>query len=110
MYASYFSQRWKIWKFGEKKTAAGSRCSLVDLYEEDSIGKTQCFERFQQFKSGDLDIRDKERPGQPKKFVDEELGTLLDENPCRTLEELVESLNFDQATISRRLKALRMIQ
>ena len=48
-------------------------------------------------------MEDDERPGQPKKFEDEELEALLDENCCQTQEELAESLGVTQAAISKRL-------
>ena len=52
----------------------------------------------------------KKRPGQPKKFEDEELEALLGEDCCQTQEELAESLGFTQAAISKRLKAVGYIQ
>ena len=39
---------------------------------------------------------DKERPGHPKKIEDEELDTLLDEDPCQTQDELAKSLVVDR--------------
>ena len=65
---------------------------------------------FRRFKSGDFDIEDKERSGQPKKFEDEELTAVLDENSCQTLRELTTSLEVDESTVSKRLKAMGMIQ
>ena len=50
-------------------------------------------------------MEDEERPGQPKKFKDEELEALLDEDYWQTQEELAESLGVTQAAISKRLKA-----
>ena len=55
-------------------------------------------------------MKDKERRGHPKKIEDEKLGTLLDEDPCQTQDELAESLGVDRSTISKRLYALGMIQ
>ena len=43
---------------------------------------------FKYFKSGDLSVEDKERPGQPKKFEDEELEELMGKDLCQTLQEL----------------------
>ena len=53
---------------------------------------------------------DEERPGQPRKFKDEELEALLNEDCCQTQKELVESLGVTQAAISKRLKASGYIQ
>ena len=55
-------------------------------------------------------MEDEERPGQPKKFEDEELEALLDEDCCQAQEELAESLRVTQAAISKRLKAAIYIQ
>ena len=55
-------------------------------------------------------MEDEECPGQPKKFEDEELEALFDENCCQTQEELAESLGVTQAAISKRLKAAGYIQ
>ena len=55
-------------------------------------------------------MKDEERPGQPKKFEDEELEALLDEDCCQTQEELVESLGVIQAAISKRFKAAGCIK
>ena len=49
----------------------------------------------------DFGLEDEERPGQPKKFEDEE----LDKDCCQTQEELAESLGVTQTAISKRLKA-----
>ena len=55
-------------------------------------------------------MEDEERPGQPKKFEDEELEALLDEDCCQTQEELAESSGVTQAAILKRLKAAGYIQ
>jgi len=53
------------------------------------------------FKSGNLDLEDEEHPGQSKKFKNEALEKLLEENPCRTQSELADALGVTQA-ISKR--------
>ena len=45
-------------------------------------------ERLEYVSGGDFDTEDKERSGPPKKFEDEELEALLDQDPCQTQEEL----------------------
>lgn len=90
-----------------KKTAAESHRLLVEVYGDDALAKTQCFVWFQRFKSGNFDIKDKERPGQPKRFEDDELETILDKGSCQTQDELAKSLGVTQAAISKRLKSLK---
>ena len=64
---------------------------------------------FRRFKSGDFDTEDNERPDYPKKIEEEELETLLDEDPCQTQDEMAESLGVDRSTIPRLLHILGMI-
>ena len=93
-----------------KKTAAESHRSLVEVYGEHALAERTCQKWFARFKSGDFGLEDEERPGQPKKFEDNELEALLDENCCQTQEELAESLGVTHAVISKRLKAAAYIQ
>ena len=51
------------------KTAAESHWMLVEAYGEHALGKTQCFEWFEQFKSGNFDVRNEDRGKPPKKCV-----------------------------------------
>ena len=47
-----------------------------------------CEQWFKRFKSGDFDVKDNERPGQPKKFKDADLQALLDEDSTQTLKPI----------------------
>ena len=93
-----------------KKTAAESHRMLVEAYGEHALGKTQCFEWFKKFKSGAFDVRNEERGKPPKKFTDNELQALLDEDDTQTQQELADQLNVTQKAISIRLKAMGKIQ
>ena len=96
--------------FFAKKTAAESHRLLQEVYGEHSLAKSQSFMWFKRFKRGDFVIKDKERPGPSKKFEDEELETLLNEDSCQTQEKLAESLGVTRQAISKRLEALGFIQ
>ena len=96
--------------FNMKKTAAESHRILVEVYSEHALAERTCQKWFARYKSGDFGLEDEERLGQPKKFEDEELDALLDEDYCQTQEELAESLGVTQAAISKRLKAAGYIQ
>ena len=77
----------------------------MEVYGEHALAEKTCQKWFARFKSGDFCLEDKERPEQPKKFEDEELEVLLNEDCCQTQEELAESLGVTQAAILKRLKA-----
>lgn len=99
-----------LYHFFAKKTAAEAHRLLKECYGKHAISRSRCFEWFQRFKNGDFDVSDKERPGQPKKFDDEKLKTLLKEDSYRTQDELATELNVSQPNVSKRLKALGMVQ
>ena len=96
--------------FKMKKTAAESHLTLVEVYGEHALAERACQKWFARFKSGDFGLEDEERHGQPKKFENEELEVLIDEDCCQTQEELAESLGVTQTDISKRLKAAGYIQ
>ena len=77
----------------------------MEVYGEHALAEWSCQKWFARFKSGDFGLEDEARPGQPKKFENEELEALLDADCCQTQEELAESLGVTQAAISKRLKA-----
>ena len=54
--------------FNIKKTAAESHRILVEIYGERALAERTCKKWFARFKSGDFGLKDKERPGQPKKM------------------------------------------
>ena len=85
--------------FNMKKTATESHRILVEVYGEHALAARTCQKWFARFKSDDFGLEDEERPGQPKKFEDEELEALLDEDCCQTQEELGEFLVVTQAAI-----------
>jgi len=73
--------------FDLKKSAAETHRLLFEMVMKLYRKKT-CRVWFERFRNCDFDVRDKNRPGQPKKFENVELQELLDENPAQTLLEL----------------------
>ena len=74
---------------------------LVEAYG--ALGKSQCFEWFKKFKSGDFDVRNEERGKLPKKFEDSELQALLDDTQTQ---QLADQLNVTREVVSIRLKSI----
>ncbi|GFT93006.1 mariner Mos1 transposase [Trichonephila clavipes] len=74
-----------------------------------ALSCAQCYRWFEKFQNGDFDVRNEECGRPAKKFEDAELQALLDEDDGQTQEHLVEQLNVDQSTVSRRLKAMDKI-
>jgi len=99
-----------IFCFNCKKSAAEAHRMLVEVYDDTAPTDKSCREWFRRFKDEDFNIEDKPRSGQPKKFKDKELETLLEEDQSQTQEELTESLGVTQQAVSVRLRAMGMIQ
>jgi len=97
-----------------KKIAAESHRMLVEAYGEHALGKSQCFEWFEKFKSGDFDVRRTKTNffgGKPsKKFEDSELQALLDEDDAQIQQQLADQLNVTREAVSMRLKSMGKIQ
>lgn len=70
---------------------------VVETYGRDALGRTQCHELFNKFKSVDFDVMNDERGRHPKMLGEGELPALLE----------VEVGNVDQATIYGHRKAVR---
>lgn len=96
--------------FDLKKSASEAHTTLVEAYGDLAPSYPNCRFWFQRFKGNDFDLNDKERPGQPKKFEDEELQALLDEDNTQTEKQLAAALNVDESTVSRHLHAMGKIQ
>jgi len=61
---------------------------LVEVYGDTAPTNKSC----RGFEDWDFSVEDKPRSGQPKKFEDKELETLLEEDQSQMQEELAESL------------------
>lgn len=81
-----------LFLFNSRKSAAESHRLPLKTYGGSNIPSiSTCEYWYRRFENSDFDVEDRERPGQPKKFEDEELEILLDEDPCRTQEVLAKS-------------------
>ena len=96
--------------FNFSKNSAESHRLLQETYGEHALSETTCKDWYRPFKSVDFDLKDKERPGQPKKFEDEDLEALLNGDRCQTLQQLSNTLNVTEMTLSKRLHNLWLVQ
>lgn len=99
-----------LYFYNLKKSAAESHRLLVEAYGEHAFSDSMCRRWFRQFEDGIFDVDDAEREGRPKKFNDEQLEELLDEDPCQTQAELAAVLNVDRSTVEKRLQGMGLIQ
>ena len=87
-----------IFCFNWKKSAAEAHRMLVKVYGDTAPTDKSCREWFRRFKDGNFSVEDKPRSGQPKKFEDQELEALLEEDQSQTQEKLAESFSRSNST------------
>ena len=83
-----------LFLFHQKKKAIEAHRLLVETYGEHVPVIRTCETWLRQFKSGDFDLTDNEHPGAAKKFEDEELQVLLDEDPTQSQQQLAQTLDL----------------
>lgn len=96
--------------FNLKKTAAKSTILLREAYGDHAPSADTCERWFKRFRTGDYDLKDREREGQPKKFKDAELVNLLAQDNTQTQKQLATQLDVSQHAISDRLHAMGKVQ
>ena len=63
------------------------RRMLSSTYSEAALSERTCFEWFQRFERGDIDVEDRHVYGKEKVFEDSELEALLAKDLCQMQEE-----------------------
>ncbi|GFX50000.1 mariner Mos1 transposase [Trichonephila clavipes] len=106
------SYLWEVLIFccNMKTSAAEAHRMLSNTYGETTISERTCREWFQRSKIGDFEVEDQHGGGREKVFEDAVLEALLDQDSCQTQQELSGSLGVTQQAVSKRLKAMGMIQ
>lgn len=66
--------------FHRGKTAVEATRIIYEMYGDNVVAERTCRDWFARFKSGDFDVSDRLRSGQPEKFEDKKLQALPDEN------------------------------
>lgn len=96
--------------FEMKKNASQATELINSTLGEHTVSYSTVKKWFANFREKKFSLEDDPRPGPAKRFEDEELQSLLDENPCQTQQELAEQLGVTQPAISDRLHAMGKIQ
>ena len=102
-----------IFCFNMKKSAAEAHRMLSNTYGETTISERTCREwwvsTLQEWFDDDFDVEDRHSGGREKVFEVAELEA-FEQDSCQNQEELARSLGVTQQAISKRLKAMGMIQ
>lgn len=97
--------------FKLQKNAAEATEMIKLAWGENAISYETVRKWFTRFRAKNFNLGDDERSGAPRKVrLDEEIQSLLDENPAQTQKELAVQLGVSQQAISVRLHAMGKIQ
>jgi len=93
-----------LFLFNIKKILVESFRMIVDANGHNAPSESICRQWFRRFKNHNFDLEDKECKGAPKRFEDEDLEAILNEDPCQSETQLAEALNVTQQCILKRFK------
>jgi len=80
-----------LFLFNIKKTSAKSCRMFEEAYGYNALSESTCRQWFGRFKNHNFDLEDKDREGAPKRFKDEDLEAILDENQYKNENQLAEA-------------------
>lgn len=95
-------------KLGRKATEATR--NICSAYGKDVLDVRKCQRWFAKFRSGDMSLENKPGQGRISDFDQDALRVLVEANPCVSQQELAESFNSSQPTISRQLQSIGKVQ
>ena len=93
-------ERGSLITFHLKKTDGESNQLFVETYDEHALIPKTCKRWFKCFRSGDVNVKDKECSNRSKIFEDADLQALLDEDSTKMLKKLTKALDVTQPIIS----------
>ncbi|PNF23334.1 hypothetical protein B7P43_G15555 [Cryptotermes secundus] len=87
------------------KSAAETVGMLQQAFNDDALGKSQVYEWFSRFKSGNMSTEDMPRPGRPSTGRNDEniakIKRAIDEDRRKTIDQLSEETNISWSTVQR---------
>ncbi|XP_050480294.1 histone-lysine N-methyltransferase SETMAR-like [Bombus huntii] len=80
------------------KNATQTANKICAVYGDDAIVDRTVRKWFARFKVGDFNLEDQERPGRPSTTDEDQVKTLVENNPCYTIRELAKILKISRST------------
>ena len=82
-----------FYRKGKNATQAANKiCAVYSAVAERTVRKW-----FARFKTGDFNLEDQERPGKPSTTDEDQIKTLIENNPRYTTRKLAEMLNMSKS-------------
>ncbi|KOX75124.1 Histone-lysine N-methyltransferase SETMAR [Melipona quadrifasciata] len=86
----------KIQKEGKQTQGANKICAV---YSGGAVAERTVRKWFARFKAGDFNLKDQERSSRASTTDEDQIKTLIENNPCYTIRKLAEMLNMSKSTI-----------
>ncbi|XP_012060168.1 PREDICTED: histone-lysine N-methyltransferase SETMAR-like [Atta cephalotes] len=95
--------------YPESKKATQAANKICAVYGDGAIAERTVRKWFARFKAGDFNLEDQERPGRPSITDEDQIKTLIENNPRYTTRKLAEMLNMSKSTIHKHFVKLGYI-
>ncbi|PIC33383.1 hypothetical protein B9Z55_013382 [Caenorhabditis nigoni] len=92
--------------FKQKKSATESFRTLSEVFGDEALSKTQVWQWFKRFKSGDESLEDHDHGHQPQSVDNEILKQVVESDPTQTTRELAVQFQCSHTTIETHLHSI----
>lgn len=94
-----------LFYFRKSKNAVQATKKICNIYGDNAVAESTVRKWFARFKNGDFNLEDQERLGRPS-IVDDQIATLIENNPCHTTRDIAEILYISHMNAVRHLEIL----
>ncbi|XP_026823949.1 histone-lysine N-methyltransferase SETMAR-like [Ooceraea biroi] len=94
-----------LFYFHKRKNATQTKEKIRAVYGEDAVSERVCQNRFVEFRASDT-CEDGKRSGRPLVADDDQIKTLIENNPHYTTRDIAQIVNVSQKTVVNRLHTL----
>ncbi|EZA54736.1 Histone-lysine N-methyltransferase SETMAR [Ooceraea biroi] len=88
-----------LFYYRKGKNASQVTNSICSVYGEGALAERTVRKWFAKFRAGDFNLKDQERSGRPSTTDDDQIETLIENNPRYTTRELAEILKISKTTV-----------
>ncbi|EZA62154.1 Histone-lysine N-methyltransferase SETMAR, partial [Ooceraea biroi] len=91
-----------LFYFHKGKNATQTKEKICAVYGEDAVSERVCQNRFVEFRASDTTCEDGKRSGRPLVADDDQIKTLIENNPHYTTRDIAQIVNVSQKTVVNR--------
>ncbi|XP_026826501.1 histone-lysine N-methyltransferase SETMAR-like [Ooceraea biroi] len=95
-----------LFYFHKGKNATQTKEKICAVYGEDVVSERVCQNRFAEFRASDTTCEDGKRSGRPLVADDDQIKTVIENNPHYTTRDIAQIVNVSQKTVVNRLHTL----